>query len=274
MVSKLKKIIYSSLTLPIACLTFSAFKWQWRRMDEKIIEIKQRTELLSKLPEDFTKLEDIKEPIEFTPVKIKCQIEDTKNYYKIINTNDSSPGYRLIYCVKLINSNKRILVDFGWIPEDYDVSKEIKENFNKSDFILTGIVYKGDKNPIKNKYDSSTDISGKNDKNNKSNNTIKNLIYFDLQTFIDLYEKEHNLNDILKNFCIKRINFEENIGNSLNKDNSNNNCFKSNIYPKLKSKNDLLYWYITPEVHRSYYIFWSIATFLNLASNMYVWMYL
>lgn len=275
MVSKFKKIIYSSFTIPIACLTFTAFRWQWRRMDEKIVEMSQRTELLNKSPIDLNENENFKNKdlLEFTPIKLNCKIENLKDYFKVINTNDSSPGFRLIYCVKInkIDKNERIIVDFGWVPEDFDVENNLFDlnNMKENNIIIKGVIYKGDKNPIKNQYndDSTKDKSNTNDKLNISKS--KNFIYFDLQTFSNLYEKELKYDNVITSYCIKRVNLEDEVNCNVNL-----SQFKSVFYPKLKSKRDLLYWYVTPEVHRSYYIFWSLATFFNILSNVYVWCYL
>ena len=57
-------------------------------------------------------------------------------------------------------------------------------------------------------------------------------------------------------FMIKEINF---------------NYENKYLYPKIPNLQDLLFWTITPEKHRSYYRFWISVTFFNIISNLYVW---
>jgi hypothetical protein len=46
---------------------------------------------------------------------------------------------------------------------------------------------------------------------------------------------------------------------------------QSNALPILPTPGDFLNWYITPERHKAYSNFWLTATFMNLGTNLYIW---
>lgn len=217
---------------------------------------------------------------QFTPITLQGILVDSKTYIKIINTQNGAPGHRIIIPVNLQqtkeqtkNTQNIIFVDIGWVPEAYDINKFLKNLENKI-LIIDGIVYYGD-NIVRG--------ASQNDLNKGK------LISIHIKELKQLYSKSLKSKPIINNnpneqcnfnilgFMVKRI--------KLNKpDNSNNvqttsqesvNLNKLEIeYPLLKDKSELLYWYIMPETHRSYYRFWFFITSLNILSNLFVWIYL
>lgn len=258
-------------------MTFCAYKWQKRRMSEKVDEIKARVRLLKQAPfsiekyinsvDDKTTIKQNNTKLEqFTPIYVVGKVTDLKTSYKIINTIDGEPGYRMIMPVYLQesqnNKNKKkvAFVDFGWIPNSVDVNSKLGSILNK-DILIYGVVYYGD-NKIGNQ--------------NKNDLTNGRMISLHLDELIKLHKNQTKLYDIeYLDFIVKRVNLDiaENPLNNINLTRNTVNIDELE-YPKIKNKEEMLTWYIMPKTHRAYYTFWLTSTMLNLASNVYVWLYL
>jgi hypothetical protein len=243
-------------------------------MAEKIEEINTRVRLLSNDPinienyvNDISSGKNDKYKIEqFTPIYAVGKIADLNNVYKIINTVDNEPGYRIIIpmFLKIKNNfqNKKhvVFVDFGWIPNSVDINMKLNFILNK-DLLISGIVYLGD-NKVGNK--------------NKNDLSNEKMISLHLDELIHL-NKNQNLTDInYMDFIIKRVNLDntKNLVSLLELNNKNILNVNELEYPKIKNKEEMLTWYIMPKTHKAYYTFWMTSTILNIFSNFYVWIYL
>jgi cytochrome oxidase assembly protein ShyY1 len=247
MLSRKRKIIFTIFTSPFAFLTFKAHKWQKRRKQEKILEVKEREDRLNmplfELNSENINLVD--EDWEFRPVSIKGLFKDEMLH--VNKTKDSQPGYHILSPFKLLNesiepsSEQVIIVDRGWLPYNFEIDS-FKNNDLNSTVQLTGVFYKGDQP----KYlgDSTNEDASKN-----------RLFYMNPQTISNYFR----LGGINKKFIFKIIHF--------NQDNKTH-------YPIIMNKGDLLFWTITPQRHQDYANFWITATALNVLTNIIVWLFL
>jgi cytochrome oxidase assembly protein ShyY1 len=259
MLSIKRKIIFTILTSPFAYVTYKAYKWQTRRKQEKIIEVKDREYKLN-LPLFELNSENINlvnNDWEFRPVSIKGEFKE--NLLHVNKTKDSQPGYHILSPFKLQKENNAngpkdfsnlspdqvIIVDRGWLPFDFEIEKIKNNDLNKT-IELTGVFYKGDQ---PNKYL----------KNSTDEDASKNrLFYMNPETIANFFKLE----GINKEFIFKIINF-----NHAGK-------IKSQLYPIIMNKRDLLVWTISPQRHQDYANFWLTVTTLNVLTNVILWLFL
>lgn len=157
---------------------------------------------------------------------------------------DGESGYQVVtpfYCYTGNNGEEQaLLVDRGWVP--YDWSDTAKHRTPVGNTVITGVLYRGD---------SSNKYSKENAPRYEKWRTINPE---EISIYVGLNNKE-----VAKQAIVKQIDFD-----SVNK----------TMFPKVMSKDDLFRWTISPEDHKKYSKFWMAATFVNIFSNLYVWLYL
>lgn len=134
-----------------------------------------------------------------------------------------------------------MLVDRGWVPEDWKL--EHKHWANASGLrTITGIVYKGDNS---NKY-------------SKTNEARENRWYTVKPDQIATFRLLDNKEDI-SGFLIKQIEF---------------NPKARGMFPRILNVSDIRSYYVDYESNFKMAGMWKVATFLNLFSNLLIWLYL
>ncbi|CDW84832.1 surfeit locus 1 family protein [Stylonychia lemnae] len=251
----LKKIIFTSVTLPLAYQTFWAYNWQKGRKIEKIQQIKEREQKLVQPLVDF-KLSDLPNEViqsktEFEkiwlyrPVRIKGIIDNEKEIY-IQRPQSGEKGVEVVAPLyESVNDKgelQGIMVDRGWIKEQL---KDLKIHWNStenSEQIIEGVIMRGEGKCQTGKEDDE-----------------KNKIRIDLEEFVK--NTEFGNKDVAKQIMIREVNFNE-------------NTTEQRTSLKRQTPADLCYWYVTPERHQAYSTFWLYATGLNLFANAVIWAYL
>ena len=236
-------------------MTFRAFLWQKSRRLEKIDEINHRKKLLSISDISLNQLNKINRQNleEFTKVSFNAEFLPNceKEFVKIIKTNESEPGYKLILPVKFESNNSEnevqkdiIFVDFGWFSQNVS-TKDAILSLNET---IEGIVYYGDK------------------KSNYTNNDINKRMFITLH--IDELSKVYPQyqHKIINDLMIKRVKFTD------TKLTFNESSIQINS--GIQTSDDLLVWYISPETHLNYSRFWLFATLSNFITNVYIWLIL
>jgi cytochrome oxidase assembly protein ShyY1 len=264
-----RKIFYSVFSAPFASkvtsfiyklvLTFNAFNWQTRRKQEKIADVDLRRK---RLVEEAIILNDSIEVLknslnnitdkeftdnwEYRPVELTGFFDYSKEIL-VNRTKDSEPGYLLItpfyICKEYSKESDVVFVDRGWVSSDWPIqqTKQSKSKDLNKIIKIKGIIYKGDK---KNRFSNM---------NHNENNKFFLLDPKDFSNCLNLGNS-----DISGEFLIRVVNF-----NSENKS-----------HPIPLTKEDLMFWTITPQRHQDYANFWFTATMLNIASNIFVWCFL
>lgn len=255
-----KKFTYSLFTMPFFLFTNHMADWQRRRYNEKVNEKNTRIERIVEDPVniqnfynknevnkfpwiglDSTKLN---EKFAWKPIELSGQFDHSREVL-VAKNREGEEGYDVItpfYCYKDETGKLQpILVNRGWIPED---KKNHTEHWVNSTGPITikGLVYKGDES---HKYSKPNDIAA-----NK---------------FYTLKPEEIAVQMMLKNreissqFVIKQLEF-----NPINRSN----------YPRVLNIQDLGNFPIPEQLNNQYHYFWNTLSFMNVFSNIMLWIYL
>lgn len=129
---KLKKVVFTALSVPLAQKTWWAYNWQKERKQEKELEIKQR---VSKLNEEIKEIVDVSEiDVEgmsaeefekvwlYRPVRVKGGILDHEQEVLIHRPQSGEKGLEIVTPLYTsVDDNgelKGLFVDRGWLPEN------------------------------------------------------------------------------------------------------------------------------------------------------------
>lgn len=257
-----KKLTYSFFTIPIAVASFNIYDWHRRRMLEKYHEISIRNTRVSEQPENIQNFysntevtkkfpwiglnqRQFNETYAYKPIELNGTY-DHSNEVLVARNKSGEEGFDVItpfYCYKDENNKMQpILINRGWIS--YDYSQDFTHRNNASGFIsIKGLLYKGDEG---NKYTPENIIaSEKWFKADPSEIATARLLT--------------NRKDVSSQFLVKQIEY-----NPINMTSS----------PLVYNVRDLNKFPVSPELNGSFAYLWKGIVFLNLFSNLFVWIYL
>lgn len=255
-----KKLTYSFFTVPFAVFSFSVYDWQRRRMLEKHREVEIRTSRVVEEPVDIQSfynpknsakfpwigmnVKQINENFAFKPIELNGQFDHSQQTL-IARLREGDEGFDIVtpfYCYTDENKNLQpVLVNRGWIPYDYKGYGNMYTN-STGPVSITGLVYKGD---LSHKYTKENDINADQWKTQKP---------YEIAYYNDLPNKE-----VSSQFVVKQIEY-----NPINK----------SSFPVVLNVSELGHFPISPETNANYATLWKALTFLNIFSNLVVWVYL
>lgn len=255
-----KKLTYSLLTIPLAFVSFNVYDWQLRRFLEKKRETQMRIERVSEKPKNIQtfynghseksfpwiglNVKELNTEYAYRPIELNGQFDHSKQIL-VDKIKEGEEGFDVItpfYCYRDEHGEVQpVLVNRGWIPYD------AKENFlylvdTVGQISIKGLVYKGEES---NKYSKENDIKA------EHWNTLKPE---EIATVMYLPNRK-----LASQFVIKQIEF-----NPVNK----------SSLPVVLNITDLARFPISEESNANYARFWKVAAFLNIFSNLFVWVYL
>jgi cytochrome oxidase assembly protein ShyY1 len=255
-----KKLTYSLFTIPFAFVSFNVYDWQLRRFIEKKRETQIRVDRVSEKAENIQKfynsqnyqkfpwiglnVRDFNSSFAYKPIELNGQFDHSKQVF-VQKVKEGEEGFDVItpfYCYRDENGEiQPVLVNRGWIPYDS------KENYlylanSIGQISIKGLVYKGEEI---NKYSKENDIKAQN---------WNHLHPEEIATVMYLPNKH-----ISSKFVVKQIEF-----NPVNK----------SSLPVVLNISDLARFPISEESNANYATFWKVATFFNIFSNLFVWVYL
>jgi cytochrome oxidase assembly protein ShyY1 len=255
-----KKLTYSLFTIPFAFVSFSVYDWQLRRFLEKKRETETRIDRVSEKSENIQQfynpkgeqkfpwiglnVKDFNNAFAYRPIELTGQFDHSKQIF-VEKVKEGEEGFDVItpfYCYKDENGEiQPVLVNRGWIP--YDSKENYLYLVNQVGFVtIKGLLYKGDEGT---KYSKENDI--------KANNwhTLKPE---EVATVMYLPNK-----NVASQFVVKQIEY-----NPVNK----------SALPVVLNIADLGNFAISEQTNAKYAEFWNTLTFLNIFSNLFVWIYL
>lgn len=255
-----KKLTFSFFTIPVAVLSYSIHDWHSRRMFEKVKVTNSRTERIIEDPVDIQNFYDASNPkkfpwigldvkqlnekFAFKPIELHGQFDHSRQIF-VEKLKQGEEGFDVItpfHCYKDENGKLQpVLVNRGWIPYDYkDTHNHLVNSIGP--LSIKGVVYNGDES---HKYSKENDISAKNWHTLKPD---------EIATYLYLPNR-----DISSQFVIKQIEF-----NPVNKSST----------PVILNVSELGHFPISTKTNCDYSLLWKSLTFLNIFSNMVVWIYL
>jgi cytochrome oxidase assembly protein ShyY1 len=134
-----------------------------------------------------------------------------------------------------------VLVNRGWIPKDFKETKHHWAGFT-GDIKIIGVLYKGDNSF---KYSQDNDI--KNEKWNNSN-----------PEFIAAYLRLKN-RDVSSKFIVRQIEYD---------------VTTKTPFPRIFNVGEATNWQVSVDNHNQVAKVWKYATYLNVFSNLFFWLYL
>lgn len=255
-----KKLTYSLFTIPFALVSFSVYDWQIRRFLEKKRETQTRIDRVSEKSENIQKLyspnsdqkfpwiglnvKDFNNSFAYRPIELTGQFDHSKQIF-VEKIKEGEEGFDIVtpfYCYRDEKGEVQpVLVNRGWIPFDSKESHLYLAN-NVGLVTIKGLVYKGDEST---KYSKDNDIKGSNWHTFKPDE-IAAVMYLPNK-------------NVASQFVVKQIEF-----NPVNK----------SALPVVLNISDLARYPISEESNAKYAEFWNTLTFLNIFSNLFVWIYL
>lgn len=253
-----KKITYSLFTIPIAVTSFGVYEWQKRRYLEKNAETDLRKTRINAQPEDISKyynqqsfpwldlnLREFNKEYAYKPFEL-IGVFDHSREIRVNKLKDGDEGYQIItpfYCYTDESGEPQaLLVDRGWVPKDFLETFRHRSGAQGS-LTIRGLIYK---------------TEGVNKYTEKENQINLEKFYtinpVEISTFLLLPNK-----NITSKFLVKQIELNPNVKTS---------------FPKILNIEDLTNFKISKETNRSYLNLWVGLTFVNIFSNMFVWLYL
>jgi len=252
-----KKLTYSFFTVPLAVISYNVYDWQRRRMLEKNMQIQTRTQNVvedsvdiqnlysssTKFPWIGLNVKQINERWAFKPIELNGQFDHSQQIL-IERNRQGEEGYDVVtpfYCYLDENNNVQpVLVNRGWIPYDNKTSNLHLEN-SVGPITIKGCVYKGD---TLHKYSKENDINSEKWVSQKP---------YEIANYLYLPNRE-----ISSQFIIKQIEF-----NPINRTST----------PIVYNVSELGHFPISPETNMNYANLWKSITFLNIFSNLLIWVY-
>ncbi|CAD8066747.1 unnamed protein product [Paramecium primaurelia] len=233
----MKRILFTGVMSCLTVTAMSACNWQYRRYQESIRKWKLIDEQFKPdYPIQNMEISDILQldPKKYSYILVKTSGTLDKYILKVYRYQDGRPGMMLCGILR-DNSNEAIIVNLGWVPENYLDQIESIEGIKLKD--MCGMI-KLPEHPDK--------------------NTDQNL----MNTFIDLelIAKENQLQEKSKKLYLERL------GTST----ENAGLFKSqDLYPVPSFYSTFQKPYLTPDKHRAYYWFWgSCSQYKKICSQV------
>jgi cytochrome oxidase assembly protein ShyY1 len=255
-----KKLTYSCFTLPLAVVSFNFYDWQRRRMTEKLAQVDTRSDRIVEDPVDIQNFYNSNQEIKFPWIGLNSKELNEKYAWKVIELNgqfdhsnevlvaknrEGEEGFDVVtpfYCYRDENNDiQPVLVNRGWIPDD---KKGKYEHWIHSTgpISIKGLIYKGDES---HKYSKPNDFAG-------------GKFYTLKPEEISVFMKLDN-SDVTSKFVVKQLEF---------------NPINRSLYPRVLNVKDLGSFAIPADTNQKYSRLWQSLTFLNIFSNMILWIYL
>jgi cytochrome oxidase assembly protein ShyY1 len=254
-----KKLTYSFFTIPVALVSFSLHDWHRRRMVEKVIQVNNRTNNVIEDAVDIQNLynasnsnrfpwiglntKQLNENFGFKPIELNGEFDHSKQIF-VERIRQGEEGFDVItpfYCYRdEFNNLQPVLVNRGWIPFDNKRSNLHLENAG-GNLSIKGFVYKGDTG---HKYSKNNDIAGGKWYTQKPD---------EIASFLYLPNRQFS-----SQFMLRQVEF-----NPINKSTT----------PVILNVSELGHFPVSSETNGNYSEMWRAFTFLNIFSNLLVWVY-
>ena len=111
------KIILTIVYLVLLVVLLSLSHWQWRRAEQKQQWLQQREVALQAEPVDLSAIgAKYQESLCYRKTKLNGYYDTDHQFLLDNQISEGKAGYYVLTPLKLINSNKAVLVNRGWIP--------------------------------------------------------------------------------------------------------------------------------------------------------------